>query len=159
MKERLNTLDYKRRDTIENMSVELVALGIFTSLNENDIRKLVTKGVEKYPIDIEYYQLKLHVIQQAMEMNQKQLQKVTIKGNKVINLDKLPKMNALLNEITETVQEFQIRRCCIVIDQMLEETNSVRFERLRETCVIETNNFYKIKPYLEEYISNKQKNI
>lgn len=74
-------------------------------------------------------------------------------------MDKLPKTNALLNEITETVQEFQIRSCCIVIDQMLEETNGVRFEKLRESCAIETKNFKKIKPYLEEYISKRQKNI
>lgn len=86
MKERLNTLDYKRRDTIENLNVEIAALGIFTTLDANDIRKLVTKTVEKYPMDIEYNQLKLHVIQQAMEMNQKQLQKVVLKEKQVNNL-------------------------------------------------------------------------
>lgn len=74
-------------------------------------------------------------------------------------VEKLPQTNQLLNEITETVQEFQIRRCCIVIDKMLEEDNCVRFEKLRESCAIESKNFKKIKPYLEEYISKKQKNI
>lgn len=86
MKERLNTIDYKRRDTIENLSVEIAALGIFTALDANDIRKLVAKTVEKNPMDIEYNQLKLQVIQQAMEMNQKQLQNVVLKESKVINL-------------------------------------------------------------------------
>jgi hypothetical protein len=86
MKERLNTLDYKRRDTIENLSVELAALGIFTTLDANDLRNLVTKAVEKYPVDIEYNQLKLHVIQQAMELNQKKLSKVVIKEKQVVNL-------------------------------------------------------------------------
>lgn len=76
MKERLKTLDYKRRDTIENLSVELAALGIFTTLDAKDLRKLVTKEVEKYPVNIEYNQLKLHVIQQAMELNQEKLSKV-----------------------------------------------------------------------------------
>jgi hypothetical protein len=74
-------------------------------------------------------------------------------------VEKLPKTNKLLNEITETVREFRIRRCCIVIDQMLEEHNYVRWEKLRESCAIEAKNFKKIKPYLEEYISKKQKNI
>lgn len=73
-------------------------------------------------------------------------------------VEKLPQTNQLLNEITETVQEFQIRRCCIVIDRMLEEDNCVRFEKLRKTCAIETKNFKKIKPYLEEYISKRQTN-
>ncbi|ASS91884.1 ATP-binding protein [Aeribacillus pallidus] len=86
MKERLNTLNYKRRDTIENLSVEVSALGIFNALDANDIRKLVTKVVEKQPIDIEYNQLKLLAIQQAMEMNQKQLQKVTSKEKQLSNL-------------------------------------------------------------------------
>ena len=72
-------------------------------------------------------------------------------------VEKLPKTNELLNEITETVQEFRIRRCCIVIDQMLEEHNYVTWEKLRESCAIESKNFKKIKPYLEEYISKKQK--
>src|SRR5699024_5300866 len=73
-------------------------------------------------------------------------------------VEKLPQTNQLLNEITETVQEFQIRRCCIVIDRMLEEDNCVRFEKLRKTCAIETKNFKKIKTYLEEYISKRQTN-
>ncbi|RDW19175.1 transposase [Oceanobacillus arenosus] len=72
-------------------------------------------------------------------------------------VEKLPQTNKLLNEISETVQEFQIRRCCKVIDRMLEEDNAVRFERLRESCAVETKYFKKIKPYLEEYISKKQK--
>lgn len=74
-------------------------------------------------------------------------------------VEKLPQTNKLLNEITETVQEFRIRRCCIMIDRMLEEDNVVRFEKLREACAIESKNFKKIKPYLEEYISKKQKSI
>lgn len=56
-------------------------------------------------------------------------------------VEKLPKTNKLLNEITETVREFRIRRCCIVIDQMLEEHNYVRWEKLRESCAIEAKNF------------------
>ncbi|SDM16108.1 ATP-binding protein [Bacillus sp. OK048] len=86
MKERLKTLDYKRRDTIEILSVELAALGIFTALDAKDLRNLVTKAVEKYPVEIEYNQLKLHVIQQAMELNQKKLSKVILKERQVINL-------------------------------------------------------------------------
>jgi AAA domain len=86
MKERLNTLDYKRRDTIENLSVELATLGIFTALDANNLRNLVKKAVEKYPMDIEYNQLKLHVIQQAMDLNQKQLSKVVIKEKQMSNL-------------------------------------------------------------------------
>ncbi|WP_442594854.1 TnsD family Tn7-like transposition protein [Neobacillus sp. D3-1R] len=72
------------------------------------------------------------------------------------HIEKLPKTNKLLNEITETVREFQIRRCCKAIDQMFEQTNSVGFEKLRETCAVSTKHFKEIKPLLEEYISKKQ---
>lgn len=71
------------------------------------------------------------------------------------NIDKLPKTKALLSKITETVQEFRIRRCCIVIDKMLEKNGIVYFEKVREACAIESKNFKKIKPYLEEYILEK----
>ena len=68
----------------------------------------------------------------------------------------LPKTTALLSEITESVQEFRIRRCCLVIDKMLEEKGLVYFERVREACAIESRNFKIIKPYLEKYISRKR---
>ena len=71
------------------------------------------------------------------------------------NIDKLPKTEALLNEITETIQEFRIRRCCIVIDKMLEKNGIVYFEKVREASAIESKNFKKIKPYLEKYILEK----
>src|SRR5699024_7925038 len=45
-KERQNRIEYKRQDMIENLSVEVAALGIFDSLKENDIKKLVQKIVE-----------------------------------------------------------------------------------------------------------------
>lgn len=38
-KERKNTIEYKRQDTIENLSVEVATLGIFDSLKDKDIKK------------------------------------------------------------------------------------------------------------------------
>ena len=73
------------------------------------------------------------------------------------HMEKLPKTDKLLNKITETVQEFQIRRCCIAIDKMLEESGDVRFEMLREISAINTEHFKKIKPYLEEYINKNRR--
>lgn len=67
--------------------------------------------------------------------------------------DKLPKTTALLSEITESVQEFRIRRCCLVIDKMLAEKGIVYFEKVREACAIQTKHFKIIKLYLDELIS------
>lgn len=56
---------------------------------------------------------------------------------------KLPKTTALLSEITESVQDFRIRRCCLIIDKMLEKNGIVYFEKVREVCAIESKNFKK----------------
>ncbi len=71
MKERQNTLQYKRQDTIGSLSVEVASLGIFDALNVNDIRMLVTKVVENQTIDAEFSLLKLEVVKQAIALNQK----------------------------------------------------------------------------------------
>ena len=70
MKERQNTLQYKRKDMIDSLSVEVAALGIFDALGALGMRKLVTKVVQSHPIDTEYNNLKLEVLQQAMNLNQ-----------------------------------------------------------------------------------------
>jgi len=71
MKERLNTLQYKRQEIIESLSYEIASLGIFDTINANDIRKLVSKIVENQPIESEYNDLKLDAIKNAMLLNQK----------------------------------------------------------------------------------------
>lgn len=92
MKERQNTLQYKRQDTIESLSVEVAALGIFDALKTSDIKKLVTKIVEKQPIDVEYNVLKLEVIQQAMALNQTKKDNKTTSNTKVIDVLPLLKL-------------------------------------------------------------------
>lgn len=85
--ERQNTLDYKRRDMTESLSVEISALGIFDSLNVNDIRTLITKIVENNPINMDINLMKTDAIQQAITLNQ---QKKMKKETKVKNLNLLP---------------------------------------------------------------------
>ncbi len=75
MKERQNTLQYKRQDMIESLSIEVASLGIFDILSATEIRKFITKVVEKQPIDVNYNELKLDVIQQMIELNQKKKQR------------------------------------------------------------------------------------
>lgn len=57
------------------------------------------------------------------------------------------------------VQEFRIRRCCLMIDKMLEEKGIVYFEKVREACAIESKNFKEIRPYLADYITQKNRVI
>ncbi len=69
MTERQNTLQYRRQEITENLSYEIASLGIFDTLNPNDIRKLVSKVVDNQPIESEYNNLKLEAIQNAMAFN------------------------------------------------------------------------------------------
>ncbi|MBO0992594.1 ATP-binding protein [Bacillus sp. SD088] len=93
-KERQNRIEYKRQDMIENLSVEVAALGIFDSLKENDIKKLAQKIVEENPLDTEFNQLKSDVIQQAIALNQQkkdQKAKAKVKNVEILPLLKLRK--------------------------------------------------------------------
>ncbi|MED4736844.1 ATP-binding protein [Priestia megaterium] len=88
-RERQNTIQYKRQDTIETLSVEVAALGIFDSLKDNDIKKLVQKIVGENPLDIDFHQLKSDVIQQAIALNQQkkeQKDKPKVKNAEVLPL-------------------------------------------------------------------------
>ncbi|MFJ7408239.1 MULTISPECIES: ATP-binding protein [unclassified Lysinibacillus] len=71
MKERFNTLHYKRQEVIESLSYEIASLGIFENLVPNDIRNLVSKIVENQPIDSEYNSLKFDAVENAMALNQR----------------------------------------------------------------------------------------
>lgn len=71
MKERQNSLEYKRQDTIESLTVEVASLGIFDNLEINDIKRIIIKIVENNPIDTDLNILKTDLIQQAITLNQK----------------------------------------------------------------------------------------
>ncbi|WP_029326664.1 ATP-binding protein [Bacillus coahuilensis] len=70
MKERQNTMEYKRQDTIESLTLEVASLGIFENLGTNDIKQIIIKIVETNPIDTDFNVLKTDSIQQAITLNQ-----------------------------------------------------------------------------------------
>lgn len=72
------------------------------------------------------------------------------------HLDKLPKTKKLLSDIIESVQQFQIRRCCKVIDQMLNEDEQVILWKVQRVAAVKSHHFSVIKPYLERYLKQKQ---
>ncbi|MED3825864.1 TnsD family transposase [Priestia flexa] len=70
--------------------------------------------------------------------------------------DKLPKTKRLLSEITESVQQFQIRRCCIVIDRMIMKDEPVILWKVQRMAAVKSHHFYEIKSYLQNYVQQKQ---
>jgi hypothetical protein len=76
MKERQNTLEYKRKDIIESLAVEVASLGIFDNLEMKDIKQIINKIVENNPIDTDFSLLKMNSIQEAITLNkQKEVKK------------------------------------------------------------------------------------
>jgi hypothetical protein len=72
------------------------------------------------------------------------------------HLDKLPQTKKFLNEVTETIQQFQIRRCSKIIDQMLQEKEPVRLWEVQRIGAVKSHHFHEIKPYLEAYMQKKE---
>lgn len=71
------------------------------------------------------------------------------------NLDKLPKIEQYLQEITETVEEFQLRRCKKIIKEKIKENLEIRFWEIQRIAAIRSNQFDKIKEELKDYIENE----
>lgn len=72
------------------------------------------------------------------------------------HLDKLSQTKELLEEITESVEQFQIRRCCKVIDQVITMDEPVILWKVQRIAAVKTHHFHEIKPKLEEYLKKKQ---
>lgn len=88
MKERQNTLEYKRKELIEGLSLEAASLGIFDSLSSTDILKATEKIVEDTPVDTDEIALKSQLITYLIAMNDqvKKSKKSTVTANKILPL-------------------------------------------------------------------------
>ncbi|GAE37136.1 TnsD family Tn7-like transposition protein [Halalkalibacter akibai] len=72
------------------------------------------------------------------------------------HVDKLPKTKKLLLEIVESTQQFQIRRCCKIVDRILKDQESVALWKVQRIGGVKSHHFHQIIQYLEEYIRIKQ---
>ncbi|MGJ7922802.1 hypothetical protein [Neobacillus sp. LXY-4] len=86
MKERQDSLEFKRQDMFENLVVEVTTLGIFDAISAKEISKVINKIVQTNTIELEYNALKLQVIQMLLELNQREKNKEVVKLNKILPL-------------------------------------------------------------------------
>ena len=68
------------------------------------------------------------------------------------NIDKLPNTEKYLNEIIETVEEFQIRRCKKIINNKLDKGESIKLWEIQRIAGIRSEAFEKIKAMILQYI-------
>lgn len=99
-KERKKSVELKKRNTVENLILDLTAMDIFDELSVKDIKKVCEKIVEKSAIDEEYTSQKLQVLKKAMELNE------TLKSNK--NRKKSFEMKEGLIGIYEAAKEQKV---------------------------------------------------
>ncbi|HHM2830761.1 TPA: TnsD family transposase [Staphylococcus aureus] len=72
------------------------------------------------------------------------------------HLHKLPKTKKLLNNVTESVPQVQIRLCCKIIDRMLQDAEPVVLWKVQRMGAVKSHHIHEIKPHLEAYIHMKQ---
>ncbi len=69
------------------------------------------------------------------------------------NIDKLPKCKAYLDEITETVEQYQIRRCKKIVDDKKTNDQLLRLWEIQRMAGIRTKDFEIIKDTILSYIN------
>lgn len=57
------------------------------------------------------------------------------------HLEQLPITKRLLEQITESVEQFQIRRCCRIIDNLKNESSDVKLWRVQRLAGIKSKDF------------------
>ena len=68
--------------------------------------------------------------------------------------EQLPRTTQYLEQISETIEEFQLRRCKIIVDYLKRENQAIKLWQVQRQAGIRTNAFINIKAELEKYIKN-----
>ncbi|WP_242223152.1 ATP-binding protein [Bacillus cereus group sp. BfR-BA-01380] len=118
-KERQNTIEFKRRDTIESLVVELASLGIFDGLKETDIKKLVQQIVEKQPLETDYNVLKTDALKVALALNQQKKEQKNKPKSK--NADILPLLALRQKALNQKKHPYELLKVNGYIKNPIEE--------------------------------------
>lgn len=71
------------------------------------------------------------------------------------NIKKLPNTEEYLNKVTETVEEFQVRRCKKIINSKIDKGELIKTWQIQRIAGIRGEAFRKIKPVILEYINSQ----
>lgn len=80
-----------------------------------------------------------------------------LKDSYIKHLDKMPKSKEYLNSKSETIEEFQIRRCKKIIDSKFENDEQIRLWEIQRLGGVKDKDLKKIKNILEKYTEMKLK--
>ena len=68
-------------------------------------------------------------------------------------INKLPKTKEFLENVYESIEEFQLRRCKYVIDQLVDDEKELKLWQVQRIAAIRTNEFNKLKEKSENEYS------
>lgn len=74
-------------------------------------------------------------------------------------IDKLPKTAEFLNEVCESISEFQVRRCKNAIDKFYETEEEIKLWKVQRIAAIRSNRFKEIQEQLKIYIDEKYEGV
>ncbi|GAA0772358.1 hypothetical protein GCM10008908_18440 [Clostridium subterminale] len=75
--ERSKTVELRRKNTVENLMIDLEAINIFDALDNITVKKLAEKIVSKLPVNEEYSTIKMEVLKEAIGLNDKKKREKT----------------------------------------------------------------------------------
>lgn len=133
---------------------------LFSNLPDKDeLRKIDNTRINWEERDREYLELIKKRYEELIKSNE--LRRITkgllakslgILTNIEKRLDKLPETEEYLNEVCESVKEFQIRRCKKVIDDFIKEETHIRLWEVQKIAAIRTETFNELKEEVINYI-------
>jgi len=135
---------------------------LFNTLPPQQKRRNDVKTVDWNRRDKEY-SMRIKEIYEQLRASEKPIRitssilgkRVGILANLEKHLEKLPITKNLLTQITESVQEFQIRRCYKVIDEMKREEVEIKLWHVQRLAGVKSKDFKKIQPILVRYIEKE----
>lgn len=118
-KERQNTIDFKRQNTVESLVVELCSLGIFDVLKEAAIKTLIQGIVERKPLETDYNILKAEALQEALTLNQREKEQRNKPRAKIV--DVLPLLAIRQKALDKQKHPYELLKASGYIKNPLEE--------------------------------------
>lgn len=133
------------------------------NLPARQLQQKTTKSVDWAKRDQQYVK-QIKLLHQELLQQEKPVRITTsilgkrlgILANLERHLDKLPQTKQLLQEITESVQQFQLRRCYKIIDELMKNNEPIILWQVQRVAAIKSHHFHEIKPRLERYIAMKR---
>ena len=107
MKERQNSLEFKRRDLIENITVELATLNIFENIPTDGLKKTIKESINNMAINEDEQEIKLKILQELMKLNE-EIYKTKLLKDRVPNSDTLILLSLRKKALEQKVSVYEV---------------------------------------------------